>query len=196
MYRPTTSFGVKFREYLDACKMVCVISSKVGVAWCGLLSAVLRCLGSRQLLKHPSFLYEYVRLETHFVGSVTFLIVLFLTILSAIFFFLGASICGCMFLMTDSVTTPGMEPILSNWSRYSCISSLVAFICVAVGVRNASSFFTLHWRVITLSCSSYGIPSTAGPCTSTMWKVLTSQSDLMYWQGILMLPKHFIGVSL
>ena len=177
----------------------------VGVEWCGLLSDVLRFLGSRQILKLPSFLCMYVRLETQSVGSVTFLIILFLTMLSsssfilslsAIGVFLGASICGCMFLLTYSLNAPVMEPILSNWSGYICIRSLVAFIRVAAGVWNASSFLTVQWRVISLSCSSDGSPSTSVPCTSTMCKVLTCQSDLLYWQGILMLPKHFIGVSL
>ena len=183
----------------------CVSSSMVGVAWCGLLSTVLRCLGSRQILKLPYFLCEYARLETQSVGSVTFLIILFLTMLSsscfikslsAIGVFLGASVCGCMFLLTDSLTAPGMEPILSNWSGYICIRSLIAFICAAAGVWNASSFLTVQWRVISFSSSSDGNPSSAGPCTSTMWKVLTCQSDLLYWLGILMLPKYFIGVPL
>ena len=75
--------------------------------------------------------------------------------------------------LTDSLTTPGMEPILSNWSGYICIRSLVAFIHVAAGVWNASSFLTVQWRLISLSCSSDSSPSTAGSCTSTMWKVLT-----------------------
>ena len=75
-----------------------------------------------------------------------------------------------------------------------CILSLVEFICVAAGVWNASSFLTVQWEVISLSYSSDGSPSTAGPCTSTMWKVLTCQSDLLYWQDILMLLKHLIGM--
>ena len=84
------------------------------------------------------------------------------------------------------VSCPGMYSI--------CIWSLVAFIRVAAGVWNDSSFLSVQF-VISLSCSSDG-SHTAGPFTSTMWKVLTYQSDLLYLQGILMLPKHFISVPL
>ena len=112
-----------------------------------------RITGGKSLIEsgHPAVMIPCSWSST---GSalVSFFIILFLIMLSrscfiqplsAIGFFLGASVCGCMFLLTDSLTAPDMEPILSNWSGYICIRSLVAFICVAVEVWNASSFLTV-----------------------------------------------------
>ena len=149
------------------------------------------------------FCVNMLRLETQSAGSITLLIILFLTILSSSCFMVFINVietflCASMhcYVFMESFTDPGIEPFLSTWSEYMCVISSIVFICVKEWVYCAFSFLTVQCKVINLSCSSDSSPKTGVPCTSTIWKVLLCQSESLFLHGMLTPPLNFIGVCL